>query len=125
MEAEDLPLPPVLIEPSVETKPLQTKTADYFCLWQRYSQGTTVRSAIEQDIAVGRRARADGHSSKTVSLMLAAASPLVQAIIDRTGKPQARIYVNQTVKQIFQDPQQAISSIRSEVLGSERQAELD
>nr|WP_250566184.1 AAA family ATPase [Adonisia turfae] len=73
----------------------------YMALWQRYSQGLTASDPANLDIQVARRALKDGQTQKDISLMLSAVSTMVRRISQEQGKPQAILYVNQTIRRML------------------------
>ncbi|MEO1743099.1 MAG: MobF family relaxase [Cyanobacteria bacterium J06629_9] len=70
-------------------------------LWRRYSQGLSASDPIKLDVTVGQRAKEAGYRSKDIARILIAGSPLVQQIVQQTGKEQALVYVNQTVRSLY------------------------
>ncbi|MEM9978608.1 MAG: AAA family ATPase, partial [Cyanobacteria bacterium P01_D01_bin.2] len=85
----------------VDTGSVGSDKERYGELWQRYGEGVAVGNGAERDFVVGCRARAAGHGSKEIALMLAAGSGLVRQMVRTVGREQAVVYVNQVVRRVY------------------------
>ncbi|MGB3293517.1 MAG: hypothetical protein WBB01_11075, partial [Phormidesmis sp.] len=93
---------PTSVAKEVDLADSVSKEGDYGALWQHYSQGVAARSETELDYRVGRRAFEDGVAQRSISLMLASESSVVENIYRSYGKSQAMKYVNQMARRICQ-----------------------
>ena len=84
------------------------------CLWQLYSQGLDASNSIALDYDVGQRALKAGCSPKEIALMLTVGSPMVDKIIQCSGREQARHYVNKTVQKVWRHHYHQLSPRRTQ-----------